>query len=86
MVENRVIPHLEALMSGYLESEGRWRGSPFTSCHALVKVGILLDKKAKPISLYVWNLATKKMNHEVDKPSFELIFRSRRSVCQYVET
>jgi len=44
VVENRVIPHLEALICGCLEAEGWGCGSPFT--FYLMKKGVLYEKHA----------------------------------------
>ena len=41
VVQGHVVPHLKALMYGYLEPEAQERGSPFTMYHALSKIGVL---------------------------------------------
>ena len=41
VVQGHLIPHLKALMYGYLEPEAQERGSPFTMYHALSKIGVL---------------------------------------------
>ena len=46
MVENLVIPHLEALVRDYLESERKGCDSPFNFSHALMKMGVLYEKHA----------------------------------------
>ena len=46
MVEDHEIPHLEALMCGYLESKGLVCASPFILGCALMKISVLYEKHA----------------------------------------
>ena len=41
-----VIPHMKALISGFLESEAQGRASSFILCHALMKIPILYENLA----------------------------------------
>ena len=41
---NYAIPHMKALICGYLEPEAQGHGSSLILCHALTKIGILYEK------------------------------------------
>ena len=44
VLQDHVVPHLKALMYGYLEPEAQQRGSYFNMYHALLKIGVLEGK------------------------------------------
>ena len=44
VLQGHVVPHLKALMYGYLEPEAQQRGSHFNMYHALLKIGVLEGK------------------------------------------
>ena len=43
---NHAIPHMKALICGYLEPEAQGRGSSLILCYPIMKSGILYEKLA----------------------------------------
>ena len=41
-----IIPHMKALICGYLEPDAQGHGSILILCHAFMKIGILYEKLA----------------------------------------
>ena len=46
-VERRYVPHLKALICGYLEPEVQGRGSTFTVCYVLLNIGVFHETRVR---------------------------------------